>query len=355
MKQDNHTIEEDILELKQRFDTDPKLLHKQDYKHLIHTVEHISSGDSSTSDKKQWRCDTQRAVSKKGKLKYTDDGFAIADKSLSQNVKFYVNEKIAVTNDDGFQTDNYTIHAFYPPLNIEKEWLLKDIIGAELIEPGCIFTIYWNPNDPEAPSVYVLGRSNKIFTYYRSRKYIDGVRQDAVKRVSKGWAGRAFSHWSNFTEFLQRRKILTNASNPRLLAGTRVAVFVQSHQEVRNRYAVKHDGAKKDKHARCKWVVIRTKQQSYTFVNREFGYRGFGTPALYNWKNMSIILYHCSRLFLPVSSDSIDKIVLHCYIDEDNVKRGWVNRYYFDIIANNQFYTDSLNFNENWAVTIRLL
>lgn len=191
MKQDNHTIEEDILELKQRFDTDPKLLHKQDYKHLIHTVEHISSGDSSTSDKKQWRCDTQRAVSKKGKLKYTDDGFAIADKTLTGRGYFYTNEVIAIPN-----TDNVRGKLICNP-GWKKDTAITfadifNYFGYEKIPSDIIFILktvrdkdgrrvrQWD-GKLESLDLVILGESlHKIFVKHHSQKYVNGRRVDYI-------------------------------------------------------------------------------------------------------------------------------------------------------------------------------
>lgn len=99
------TIAKDLEELKVRFDTAPKLYEKKDFQKLLHVIEHLSEGgiekpdepekpeESAPSpvpevkDHKQYKGDTSRAIAKikkRKKIKFTEDGFAIADKAMGK-------------------------------------------------------------------------------------------------------------------------------------------------------------------------------------------------------------------------------------------------------------------------------
>lgn len=215
MKNTDHTVEEDIVELKQRFDTAPQMLIKQDYKHLVHTIEHLN-GSVGECNKKQWRRDTQKAISKKKGLKYTDDGFAIADKTLTGRGYFYINEVIAIPN-----TDN--VRGKYVCKDRKKETTITfyDIFchfGYRQIPSGTIFILKTardevgqrNPKwDGKLDSLdlVILGENlHKIFVKHHSQKYINGRRVDYI-------IPRSIRKDSGYTGGIQSRESLIKIFN----------------------------------------------------------------------------------------------------------------------------------------------
>lgn len=181
------TIARDIEELKIRFNTAPKLYEKSDFKHLIHTIEHIHSPqhrkDSSNAIKK---------LKKKGKIKFTQDGYAICDKALSQCICFFTGERIWVNPQAGLvlgriifnnspeENDQWWDSLFNVLNNIDK--YINHII---LITPDKKIKDY--------------GIFLKVFTYHNNTYYIDGKRQDKIieKTLSKTTSGKNVSTIDN--------------------------------------------------------------------------------------------------------------------------------------------------------------
>lgn len=200
MKNTDHTVEEDIVELKQRFDTAPQMLVKQDYKHLVHTIEHLNGSVGECN--KQWRRDTQKAISKKKGLKYTDDGFAIADKTLTGRGYFYINEVIAIPNTDNVR-GKYVCKDWKKQTTITFNEIFQHF-GYQDIPSGIIFILKTAPVDGVRPVLWdgklesldliILGESlHKIFVKHHSQKYVNGRRTDYIIprsiRKDSGWTG----------------------------------------------------------------------------------------------------------------------------------------------------------------------
>lgn len=338
MQTTNHSVEEDILELKQRFDTAPHTLTKQDYQHLVHTVDHIST-DGSNANKIQWRGDIQRAVSKKTQLKYTDDGFAIADKSLSQNTTFHVNTRIAMTHPLCGATNTYIIRA--PKGSCDLQTILES--HDDYLQIGDIFTIKWSPKDPTVYKFERLGHSQKIFTFYKSRKYINGKRQNPIYIEKLDWEGKFFYDWDKFSSFLHQQGILHMNSNGLLMfAHGRIATKHTTHSIV-NQHSL---GIKRTRVHRFKWVKIWTwagtlhTNKSNPTVQYVVGGPLLGDRydyyAIRYWGNITNYLLHIALTDVLGNVNKSDQCttVLHCYIDKQDTQHGFDRRYYFDAIVN---------------------
>lgn len=233
-----HTLEEDIRELKVRFDNKPAFLTKQDFAHLTHTIEHLASDtvnvpetaeavakdvakttastiaenvaketaettvvevvDQATDaiNKKQWRRDTQRAISNKKYLRYTEDGFAIADKTLTGRGYFYINEYIAIPNEVNVwnkclcishhkEQTNITFGEIFEHFNhgvkpVNVIFVIKTVYNEELgRRPE-----QWDGN-LESLELCIVGEYlRKIFVRHHSQKYVDGRRVDYISKRS---------------------------------------------------------------------------------------------------------------------------------------------------------------------------
>lgn len=167
------TIARDIEELKIRFNTAPKLYEKPDFKHLIHTIEHIHSPlqrkESSNAIAK---------LKKKGKIKFTQDGYAICDKALGQLSEFHTGERIWVNSTsilDGREICNFSSN--------ENEYWKMDF---QTIVDGTDYTNHIILITPDK-RIKDYGKYLKVFTYRNNTYYIDGKRQDKIieKTLSK--------------------------------------------------------------------------------------------------------------------------------------------------------------------------
>lgn len=186
------TIAKDLEELKVRFDTAPKLYEKKDFQKLLHVIEHLSEGGiekpdepekpeepeepapapiPEVKDHKQYKGDTSRAIAKikkRKKIKFTEDGFAIADKAIGQNATFHLNEKIYLNTNNN--NKKITVRS--------KKILLDSILDTTALYQHII--LIYRVKNTDSFQVVDYGKYSRIFTYRRNTRYIDGIREKKV-------------------------------------------------------------------------------------------------------------------------------------------------------------------------------
>ncbi len=193
------TIEKDIQELKILFNTSPKLYEKADFQKLIHVIEHLSQGGQAqpdpvpdptpeptpdpvpaVKDHPQFRNDIQNAVTKrikKGKIKFTDDGYAICDKASSQNTELFFGERIWI-NPNNYEAADLHVSSYG---SIGKIRLL-DALSQFGLDQGLagnhIVLFYETAEGTLGMTDY--GAYHKVFTYRLHAKYLDGKKQKNV-------------------------------------------------------------------------------------------------------------------------------------------------------------------------------
>ena len=181
------TIKNDIQELKILFDTSPKLYEKTDFQKLIHILEHLAEGGSgqpdinpnpTIKDHPQFRKDIQNAVTKKikkGKIKFTPDGYAICDKASSQNCNFFTGERIWLNSKTKWQK-NLVINASDHSDVIWNQEFIHNNMGSDYDNHIVLFYIdasgNWNIKD--------YGQFEKVFTYRLNSKYLAGKKQKVI-------------------------------------------------------------------------------------------------------------------------------------------------------------------------------
>ncbi len=243
------TIEKDIQELKILFNTSPKLYEKADFQKLIHVIEHLSQGGQAqpdpvpdptpeptpdpvpaVKDHPQFRNDIQNAVTKrikKGKIKFTDDGYAICDKASSQNTTFHVGERIwlnpaaewwngLIIEDNSKQTSindmeinlvlgdlDYHIVLFY--IDYNGKWQCKD-----------------------------YGRFKKVFTYRLNSKYSDGKKEKVVINKRLQYGDNHFVAPENLFQYALQRSNLFFKNTIELNKGVRIYIKQSQCQHSNN-------------------------------------------------------------------------------------------------------------------------
>lgn len=182
------TLKNDIQELKILFNTSPKLYEKADFQKLIHVIEHLAAGGQdqpdptpdptpTIKDHPQYRNDIEnhaKKVNKKGKIKFTDDGYAICDKASSQDTKFHTGERIWL--------NPATIWSTFLQVsdNTTKSMLthnqIQSLIGEEASGHIVLFFVdaegVWHVTD--------YGKFTKVFTYRLNSKYFNGTKEKVI-------------------------------------------------------------------------------------------------------------------------------------------------------------------------------
>ena len=182
------TLKNDIQELKILFNTSPKLYEKADFQKLIHVIEHLAAGGQdqpdptpdptpTIKDHPQYRNDIEnhaKKVNKKGKIKFTTDGYAICDKASSQDTKFHTGERIWL--------NPATIWSAFLQVsdNTTKSMLthnqIQSLIGEKASGHIVLFFVdaggVWHVTD--------YGKFTKVFTYRLHTKYLDGKKQKNI-------------------------------------------------------------------------------------------------------------------------------------------------------------------------------
>ena len=232
------TIKNDIQELKILFDTSPKLYEKADFQKLIHTLQHLAEvggGQPDTNpnptikDHPQFRKDIQNAVTKrikKGKIKFTPDGYAICDKASSQNCKFFTGERIWL-NPKTSWSENLVVDASDHPDVIWDQEFIHNNMGSDYDNHIVLFYIDASGNW----SIKDYGQFKKVFTYRLNSKYLDGEKQKVI--IEKKLSYSLYSDRSKgFLQALEEKNIVYDRGE--LNKGVRIYIKCSQKQYSKN-------------------------------------------------------------------------------------------------------------------------
>lgn len=185
------TLKNDIQELKILFNTSPKLYEKADFQKLIHVIEHLAAGGQdqpdptpdptpTIKDHPQYRNDIEnhaKKVNKKGKIKFTDDGYAICDKASSQNTKLFFGERIWINPNNYDVAGSHVIS--YGSVGTIKLLDALFQFGFDQGSAGNHIVLFYETAEGTLGMID-YGIYHKVFTYRLHTKYLDGKKQKNI-------------------------------------------------------------------------------------------------------------------------------------------------------------------------------